>query len=908
MSDPAPARHCPLCGAVLTPDELGGLCPVCLLGAGQGGAASDVSTTCLPPRDPGPAAFRPAALRPVPGQRFGNYEIIRLLGRGGMGEVYEAEHVEHARRVALKVLTTGLDSTEDRRRFLQEGRLAASVRHPNTVYIFGSEEIGGVPAIAMELLPGGTLKDRLERNGPLPVGEAIEVVLQVIAGLEAAQAGGILHRDIKPGNCFIDADGTVKVGDFGLSISTRSRSAGADGDIGAFKGTPEYAAPEQIRGDALDVRTDIYAVGATLYTLLTGRPPFEADRLATLFTRVLVDPPPSPKWLAEQVPKPLADVVVRCLAKDAGERPQTYDELATLLRPFGRKVLSPARLGVRFAAGVLDLFLLQIAFALIGVTIVGFRTPGLTSRMPSVAILLHLAAMVLYFSLSEWAAGASPGKRLMGLGVVDADGGTFTFARALLRAGSYVVALSVVAPFVSAVAGSFVPALEPPPPIGSPPLIPRETGVGTTLILAAMFASARRRSLNAAFHDRLSRTRVVVARSPRSATEMEEGPEQELLATARRIGPYEVRPEPQQGFPEHVLAGYDRVLRRSVWIVLHPIGSAALSPERQQVRRPGRLHWLTGGRSVEAWDAFETVEGVPFAAAAAENRGWGETRAWLRDLAVELRDGLADATLPDLDVDRLWVSATGRLMILDWPVGRAGEARHPIGRNPVPAVEEARAFLVAVAAKITPAAAPLAARSFLRELGDGRVASPVQWADRLSLLCEQPADVSPRRLAHLLVSAFLPLCAGLMALTMTLLMSRSGGPKFLALGAMGEVLLYASAAGLVSAALFRGGLAFRLMGIGIVSDAGSEAGRVRALSRAVIGWGPLLALAWVAYSRIPRSAYWDSAISGPPTLAWSTGTLLVVFALITLAGTVYAIRHPERSLQDRIAGTWLVPR
>jgi hypothetical protein len=106
-----------------------------------------------------------------------------------------------------------------------------------------------------------------------------------------------------------------------------------------------------------------------------------------------------------------------------------------------------------------------------------------------------------------------------------------------------------------------------------------------------------------------------------------------------------------------------------------------------------------------------------------------------------------------------------------------------------------------------------------------------------------------------------------MALTMTLLMWRSAGPKFLALGVMGSVLLYASAAGLVSAALFRGGLAFRLMGIGIVSNAGLEAGRVRALSRAVIGWGPMLGLAWVAYSRIPRSAYWDSAISGPPKLA-----------------------------------------
>ena len=154
---------------------------------------------------------------------WGGYRIGRLLGRGGMGEVYEAEHVESGRRVALKVLRGRLQDADERARFLREGQLAASISHPHTVYIFGSEEIAGMPVISMELLPGGTLKDRVAAEGPLPPAEAVAAVLDIIGGLDAAQAAGILHRDIKPSNCFVDSDGSVKVGDFGLSISTLAR-------------------------------------------------------------------------------------------------------------------------------------------------------------------------------------------------------------------------------------------------------------------------------------------------------------------------------------------------------------------------------------------------------------------------------------------------------------------------------------------------------------------------------------------------------------------------------------------------------------------------------------------------------------------------------------------------------------
>src|SRR5262249_28181252 len=240
-----------------------------------------------------------------PGEIWGPYRIGRLIGRGGMGEVYEAEHLESGRRIALKVLRSRLENRDERARFLREGQLAASVSHPHTVYIFGSEEIAGTPVITMELLPGGTLKDRVRAEGPLPVPEAVSAILDVIGGLDAAQSAGILHRDIKPSNRFVDQDGSVKVGDFGLSISTLARDVRgvltADSDSGGFQGTPQFAPPEQLRGEPLDVRADIYAVGATLSYLLTGRAPFDAPDLHELFSRVTGEPAASPRRLRRDI-------------------------------------------------------------------------------------------------------------------------------------------------------------------------------------------------------------------------------------------------------------------------------------------------------------------------------------------------------------------------------------------------------------------------------------------------------------------------------------------------------------------------------------------------------------------------------------------------------------------------------
>src|SRR5215831_6327838 len=274
------AAICPTCGVELQLGVSDGLCPKCLFGAGFRTESAGCRSNEI-----GAEATRDRKGLPGPGDQFGHYRIIRILGQGGMGVVFEAQDLENGRRLALKLLNQELDSVEARKQFLREGQIAASINHPNSVYVFGTEEIGGTPIIAMELVAGGTLRDRVASRGQLPAGEAVDCILQILAGLEAAELAGILHRDIKPSNCFITADGTVKIGDFGLSIGTQVRTTpDVTADQAPF-GTPAFCAPEQLRGEQLSVRSDIYAVGATLLYLLTARIPFAGDTVSQILER-----------------------------------------------------------------------------------------------------------------------------------------------------------------------------------------------------------------------------------------------------------------------------------------------------------------------------------------------------------------------------------------------------------------------------------------------------------------------------------------------------------------------------------------------------------------------------------------------------------------------------------------------
>jgi hypothetical protein len=673
-------RLCPRCGKALADDAPEGLCAACLLAAATETLTHATLEDALTVTSRGGAAVLDAAVpRLAEGTSWGPYRIGRLLGRGGMGEVHEAEHADSGRRIALKVLRGRLDGDE-RARFLREGQLAASISHPHTVYIFGSEEIAGVPVISMELLPGGTLKDRVAAEGPLPPAVAVSAVLDIIGGLDAAQAAGILHRDIKPSNCFVDSDGSVKVGDFGLSISTLARDVHEQLATG-FEGTPQFAAPEQLRGEPLDVRADIYAVGATLYYLLTGKPPLEAHDLRELVDRVNNDPPKSPRALRPEIPSGLAAVILRCLAKSPAQRPASYPALAELLRPFSLVDETPAPLGFRILAAIVDLVILSIPLTIWNAATAGFVMTG--QAAPTANRWTWLLNVVYFFVLEAWW-GASLGKRLFGLQLSSA-GTAGWMARVARRTIIFHIPWLVVA-LVLVTFGPIGPSVDRQLG-GNWTLNAQQTRDGieslmTLALLAALFVTARRHNGWAGLHELASDTRVVsraAARlrtrtAPAAATSIDDTP----LALGKRYGPFRALTDVRDGNPDLVLA-FDPVLRRQVWIHEVPRHTAPIAAVRRDLSRTGRLHWLTGRRSEkDNWDAFEAPDGQPFLLAL---RGsalpWSTLKSWLLDLSGELIAGAADGSTPALRLDRLWIRSDGRLVLLDFRAPGLGSGQAP---------------------------------------------------------------------------------------------------------------------------------------------------------------------------------------------------------------------------------------
>jgi eukaryotic-like serine/threonine-protein kinase len=279
----------------------------------------------------------------VIGQRINNVEIVRLLIEGGMGTIYEAEHLLMRRRFAVKVLRRelGADSALVQR-FLNEARATNEIRHPNIVEVTDAGVLpSGLPYFVMELLVGENLSERLARVGPLSVGLALDLTLQTASAVHAAHQAGIVHRDLKPENLFLTADPRVqghelvKVLDFGIA-KLRGEISAVRTNAGAVLGTPAYMAPEQCRGrpDDVDHRADIYALGVILYEMLAGAPPFETPGAVDLMMMQVGTPPPPITQRRADVPAQVAAVVMRALAKDPAQR---FDSLAEMMAALGHR-------------------------------------------------------------------------------------------------------------------------------------------------------------------------------------------------------------------------------------------------------------------------------------------------------------------------------------------------------------------------------------------------------------------------------------------------------------------------------------------------------------------------------------------------------------------------------------------
>ena len=269
------------------------------------------------------------------GTRFGPYEIVALIGAGGMGEVYRARDTRLGRDVAVKTLPAAFASEPDRlRRFELEAKAASLLSHPNIVTVHDVGTADGLPYIVSELLDGENLRERLNR-GPVAPRRAIEAAAAIADALAAAHARGIVHRDLKPENLFLTRDGRVKILDFGIAKLTRPsrwnrRGPTADHhtDVGVAVGTLGYMAPEQVRGQPADHRADLFALGAILHEMIAGAPAFRRDsRIQTVNAVLEADPPE----LGDQVAPGVRRIIGRCLEKAPEARFQSARDLAFAL-------------------------------------------------------------------------------------------------------------------------------------------------------------------------------------------------------------------------------------------------------------------------------------------------------------------------------------------------------------------------------------------------------------------------------------------------------------------------------------------------------------------------------------------------------------------------------------------------
>jgi serine/threonine protein kinase len=277
-----------------------------------------------------PPGLLEAADDPAKIGRIGGYEVVELIGRGGMGVVLKAFDAALNRFVALKVLAAELaHNASARRRFAREAQAAAAVVHDHVVPIYAVDGAGPIPYMVMAYIPGHSLQERIDETGPLDVRETLRIGMQTAAGLAAAHAQGLVHRDIKPANILLE-NGVerVRITDFGLA---RAMDEASQTQSGVLAGTPQYMAPEQASGEAIDYRTDLFSLGSVLYAMCTGHSPFRAETTVAVLRRICDGAPRPVRQVNPDVPEWLSSIIARLLSKRPGDRFSSAEEVARLL-------------------------------------------------------------------------------------------------------------------------------------------------------------------------------------------------------------------------------------------------------------------------------------------------------------------------------------------------------------------------------------------------------------------------------------------------------------------------------------------------------------------------------------------------------------------------------------------------
>jgi hypothetical protein len=792
----------------------------------------------------------------------------------------------------------------------------------------------------MELMPGDTLNDLVRDKGPLPPDQAIPKILDVIEGLKEAHQVGLVHRDVKPANCFLEADGRVKIGDFGLAKSLLHDSHLTR--TGTFLGTPLFAAPEQIKLEGSAVQDDVYSVAATLYFLLTGQAPFQSgDALATI-ARIVSDDPPSMRLIRPELPKALDNVVLRGLARERKNRWRSLEEFRRALAHFLPAEVSVGGLGLRFGAFLIDSFFLSLARqallgALLAVLEVGFS-------LLVVALVAELALPIVYFGILEGLLGFSVGKRMLRLRVAESTTQQPPgVSRALLRAAI----ISVLPGIALGVVGLDIAAKHPKQiklsgrglTFAASGMSARDgilisaAGVWNVLAIIAILSTMRRRNGFRGLHEFASGTRTYLLRWPdvRKRRSLDIG--QFLPEMTRpdnlpdKVGPYAIRGALRCAPQEKVLLGQDHQLGRAVSIWLRPVGEQVLGEPHRAVSRMTRTRWLTcGTHENEQWDAFLAPTGCALPVLVARNGrlSWAEFRPILQELTEELHASCTDQSLPQsLSPEQVWINPNGHVQLLETSsdTGAVADSQPAtpkvIGDQPralallgdlAVATLEGSSLPTRCQSKSIQAPLPLHAAKLVNHLLTNQGASPEQpqYQNVGQVLAELKAtDGKPvavtswARIKHLIGQGAYALI-GLMLIGLLFAAIVGVAPRDWIFFAsiwrpytlIGVVLFFAPAY------LMQGGFSFYRDGIVIVLADGRRASRLRCLARAILAWCVVGMLGFLTWAGVSYLTF----------LPWNYWIILVAAVILLASYLFLTIWSPSRAPHDYLTRTYLVPK
>ncbi len=701
----------------------------------------------------------------------GGYRLIRMLGEGGMGQVFQAID-ESGRMVAIKLLSPELSrSTEALDRFKQEGVIASAISHPHCVFVHRADEDSGTPFIAMELMTGQTLKDIVANRGPLPYTEAIPLALQCIDGLIEAHSRGMIHRDVKPANCYLDDQGNVKIGDFGLA-----RSLVSDSELtrtGSFLGTPLYASPEQILGEKVDEQSDIYSLAATIYFLLAGKAPFESPHATQVIAKIVSADPPRFSDANVIVPKKLEQVVLRGLARDRSKRYAVFQEFRDeLVQTLGQPD-QIATLTRRVLAYMVDNFLMTMVIGLPMLLSLFFGDQFIQSQY--YINLIGTLWQATYLLFCESLFGATIGKRLLSLRVVAPDSGTRPrFRSCFLRTLVFILVFNILELVIAVVL-----ILRGTTIFEAPYLFAAASWIGAlfgyTATLTVWFKTGKKQLL----HEWISNTQTWVA-SPKSVVNAIELPELNWVATLQSVdsrlelpthlGRFEIRGKIATADDSNWLAAHDETIERSVWIQLSPSSSPPLSKAREMCVRRTRMRFLESGIVGNwRWDAYVAPDGAPIALWFDHRNPmpWPVTQHVLWEAIEESHSNAAETNAAS--IGRWWLTSAGKLTLSEANI-KTGFEPEATSINEAPLFSEIaslalpdrrqyrrKKYLDPITPKSTRyCVAPLRATKLLLNLKADKVAQPKQIQEELVKFKQGPQFVTvAMRVIHAVVLSLL---------------------------------------------------------------------------------------------------------------------------------------------------------